>query len=153
MNRESRHAKTVGDRERLTGEYSEQKLKVQRLVKDKITEHERRITTEIRESRDKGRKMWEHIRKLKEQETKSSKSLQLFNEQGKQLNKTEAEMALTDFWEKIYQRHRNTISEVWTVAARDQYNIELSESDESVSIGILEHLEMCLKIKREIKAM
>ena len=64
--------------------YEEQKHRTQEIIREEIYKYEEKITTEIKESEDNGRKMWKYINKLKGKEEKKD-DVKLFGEDGKEI--------------------------------------------------------------------
>ena len=66
-NRRWRNA-SVEEKKQCEIEYYTQKKKVQKMVKEAIQKQEKKITDEIRQSRDNGKSLWKNINKLKGKE-------------------------------------------------------------------------------------
>ena len=64
--------------------YEEQKHRTQEIIREEIYKYEEKITTEIKESEDNGRKMWKYINKLKGKEEKKD-DVKLLGEDGKEI--------------------------------------------------------------------
>ena len=82
---------------------------------------EERITKEIRESRDGGKKIWECIKKLKGETVKEKGPLRVYDEDGKELEREKAKEEVKKFWSNIYRKHDNDIEETWDARCKEEY--------------------------------
>merc|ERR1711915_1023572 len=64
INRKKRNTKDEKEKANLERKYKEQKEIVKRLIREGITNYEIKITNEIKEDGNSGRKLWENINKL-----------------------------------------------------------------------------------------
>ena len=131
------------DREQAENEYYTQKKKVQNIIKVEIQKHEKKITDEIRQSSDHGKKLWKYINKLKGKEFNTKEDF-IYDEDGHILKQEEERNQLKNFWTGIYQKHENTVKELWNNVTKQRYEEELLE-DNSMQIAKYQ------KIPKEIK--
>ena len=121
FNRNRRNAQGREEEERWKELYTEQKIKVQNMIRKEIYKHEEKLTREIRENKDGGRKMWEYIKKLKGEQVKEKGTLRLYGEDGVELERDKVEEEVKDFWGKIYRKYDNNVGEVWSMVEREEY--------------------------------
>ena len=126
INRQKRNAKDYEEEKLFKEMYEKKKREVQRMVKEAITIHEKKTTAEVRSSKNKSKSLFENIDKLRKKERKEN-VFSLHDEQGKQLERIEAEEALMKFWRDIYQQHENEIKQIWNAETRDEYEREVEE--------------------------
>ena len=133
FNRQKRNASTEEEKARAEEQYQQQKTLVQKQIKTSITEYEENKTNMIRDSKDKGKYLWRYIKILKNINKNNCKEEQkLFDENGNELKGMQAEEALINFWTKIYQCHKNDISEVWNEVTRKQYVEKFKNETEGI---------------------
>ena len=116
INRERRNEPIPERRQELWNRYLEKKAEVQEMIRTQISEYERRISEELRRNRNK---MWESIKKLKGET--SRREATMYNEHGQKLNEQERKTEMKQFWESIYCKHANEISEEWNERAKVDY--------------------------------
>ena len=124
-NRKWRNAKSE-DKEQLKGEYYEQKKYVQKLIKEAILTYEKKITNEIRQSKDNGKTLWKNINKLKGMDLENKVDM-IYDEEGSKLEPEEERRQMRNFWKNIYGKHENTIDEKWNVDERETYKQKFLE--------------------------
>ena len=96
-----RNEQSYRERGRLNKEYLVQKQNVQLLVKEAITSFEKKITTELRKSKNRSKTLWENIDRLRKKERMSGDDIHLFGEDGIQLNQEQAKEELVRYWTRI----------------------------------------------------
>ena len=135
-------------------EYKRQKQKVQLMVKEAITISERKITHEIRTSKNKSKTLWENIDKLRKKERASGDETQLYDENKKPLDKDKEKEQLINYWTSIYQQHRNEIGLEWGPEKQRSYRQELeSTQNRDFPASIAEHMDMAFYIEPKIEPM
>ena len=107
--------------------YKEQKIKVRKLIKKEIRKHKEKIDEEIKQDKG-GKELWKNIKKISGKEVKK-KELRMYDEDGKELEKIEAEERIERFWKQIYQTHQNKINEYWNQEQREMYEIEMERME------------------------
>ena len=112
QNRKRRYA-ALDEKERLFQEYYTQKNKVKKMVKVAITKFEMQITTEIRQEKDSGKKMWVYINKLGGIEQKQS-NIDIFDQNEALILKEELPGRVMEGWKSIYQMHNEKVETYWT---------------------------------------
>ena len=162
LNRKHRKAKIEEEKTKTWCDYKKQKLKCKTLVKVEITKYEEKLTTEIKNSRTNNENVWKYIDKLRDKR-KEEGHIELYNEQGKKLNRSEGDKELTEFWKQIYQKHENHAHEIWNDASKMKYKNEYLKEDkrrivtEEIEFDpvLREHIDAAVKVEREkeIKGM
>lgn len=66
--------------------YDKQEYKTQKIIQEEIYEYEQKISREIKESEDSGRKMWKYINEIEKGKEKED-GVRLHEEDGKELEK------------------------------------------------------------------
>ena len=154
LNRKRRRMKKQPESETLYEEYKLQKQKVKLLVKKAITESEKKITYEIRTSRNKSKTMWENIDKLRKKERKDTET-HLYSETGTQLSASEEKPELVNYWKGVYQQHTNERAKEWSDEAQETYIRELEQVQAQMDRTRCEadHIDMVLHIENTIEPM
>ncbi|KAK4318775.1 hypothetical protein Pmani_010198 [Petrolisthes manimaculis] len=160
-NRKKRKARTEESRVKYEKDYDHQKRKVQMIIRQAMTTHEKKLTEEIISSKDKPNRIWDYVNKLKGKNTKKSRNVILYDEKGDQLSKVEAEKSLVEVWRGIYQKQRNRISEVWTEDIRSRYVESLEVENIGTNVDgtlnfpeiLTEHMELVTRVSKNIKRM
>lgn len=157
INRKKRNARnqTATEKDMLCQEYKHQKRKVQMMVKEAITVSERKITEEIRKSKNKSKSLWENIDKLKKNERVRAET-HLHDTSGNLLELEEEREQLTKYWTSIYQKHENEAKNKWYEEHQKDYKraIEQENKIEQGYAKILrEHVDMAFHIDNVIDAM
>ena len=86
-------------------------------------------------------------------------NIQLYNNEVKKLDETEAGNELIRFWETVYQKHENKIDEVWGIQQKEEYEISLREenlkriNERSFPLILREHMDTDRNVGNEIKPM
>ena len=155
INRERRNENDDNRKDSLRIAYLKQKVKVQLLVKEAITQLEKKITNDIRGSRNKSQAMWENLNKLRKKERRSNNDIHLFDENGKQLDDKGERVVLTRYWKTIYQRHENTIHEVWNDEKKGEYIERMNSDDNTASFPphLRELMDIAVELPQEIIKM
>ena len=121
FNRLKRNADQEHERNLYNGIYKNQKRKVQVMVKDAISQYEKRLTKEVRRS---GGNLWKNINKLRGEKL-NVRDTQIYDLNGVKMAETEAMEAIEDFWKGVYHRHENRIEEKWNEPRQDEYREEI----------------------------
>ena len=100
---------TTDERERseLEVKYQEQREIVKRLIRKGIEDYEIKITNEIKEDKNSGRKLWQNINKLLGKSKKEKDEMKVFNEKGKELNKQEIKEEVPKYWREYLGKGKN----------------------------------------------
>lgn len=161
-NRKKRNATSDQDRERWKAEYQKQKKTVQEKIRREMHLHEEKITKEIKQGKDQGRKLWDNIKKLRGQDIKRNDCIEIYKE-GKKLHGNEMEVELVNYWKGIYQKESNNIPNVWNEEKRREYERGLSdESNMVITIGgekfevpdiLREHMDAAGEVETTCKRM
>ena len=134
-----------------------QKKKVQFLVKQEIHKYEKKITNEIRCSRDNGKNLWKNVNKLRGQSVENT-GVRIYNEEGMMLeNEEEERHNLRAYWSQIYNMHENKIVDEWTQDMNDYKSFLRSWNNNThqkpfqcILPQIREHMDMALNVEFEI---
>lgn len=132
------------DKRKYQNEYKIQKRKVQELVKEGITKYEQKITNEVKEDKN-GKKLWDNIKKLRGDSTRVNEN-HLYDENGNIIEEDEINNKITEFWEKIYQKHVNNIHKVWNTGERTKYEGRVGSYVENETGS--RYREMCNTVSR-----
>ena len=128
INRKKRNTKDEKEKANLERKYKEQKEIVKRLIREGITNYEIKITNEIKEDGNSGRKLWENINKLIGRKTKEEGEMKVYNEQEQELNEQEMKREVPKYW-KEYHKGKNEISQVWN---KENHIKELNKKKENL---------------------
>jgi len=126
----NRHRRSVVDpmtREYYWNEYSKQKEKVKKIVKEAKMKHEREITKEITDDKT-SRKMWDAINRLRGNTRKNSTKKALYNQDGVEIREeSEQKKNMMAVWKQIYQMSENSIKDSWNEVRREKYEEDRME--------------------------
>ena len=111
INRRRRHGKTKQETDRLTKAYNNQKLRVQRLVKEAKNQYEIKITTEIKQSINRGKDTWRHINKLSGRKQKDKDILDIY-ENGEKLGEIQAKEKIKEVWGNLFKAGRRELTPI-----------------------------------------
>ena len=150
-NRKKRNALTDQDREKWEKEYKKQKRNVQDKIRREIYLHEEKITKEIKQGKDQGKKLWDNIKKLRGQEIKKKDSVQLYKD-GKRLQEEEKEEEMMKFWKGIYQKEANNIPNVWNEDKRKKYENSLKEENK-ITLNGQDRMEVPMLLREHMDAV
>ena len=101
-------------------EYYTQKNKVKEMVKAAITKFEIKLTIEVGEDKDSGRKTWKYISKLRGIEQKQA-NIDIFDQNDALILKEELPGRVMEGWRSIYQMHNVKVETYWTEERKAQY--------------------------------
>lgn len=121
LNRGKRTYKDEEDRILKTNLYTNQKQKVQILIKEEMQKYEVKLTESIRQDKSRGKKIWENINKLRGKPNKLDATPTLYNEDGTILTADETSESIEEYWTTIYKKHRNDIGVVWNRETKKMY--------------------------------
>lgn len=93
--------------------WREQKEVVKRLIREGISNYELKITKEIKEDRNSGRKLWDNIYKLIGKKTKRNEEMRVFNNEGQELDEQDIMREVPKFWREYLGKETNEISLAW----------------------------------------
>ena len=122
INRKIRYA-ALDEKERLYYTQVTQQNKVKEMVKAAITKFEMQMTTEIREEKDSGKKMWKCISKLRGIEQKQA-NIDIFDQNYALILKEELPDRVMEGWKSIYQiiqMHNEQVETYFTEERKAQY--------------------------------
>ena len=161
LNRNKRSSKE-NEKDTATKQYIEQKKLVQTLVYEDIQRHEAKITKDIKMEKGGRKKLWGNINKLRGKSTKRKQECTLYNHNGEQLNKTNAEEEIKHYWTNIYKKHENNIAEVWNKESKKRYSTliksennakedtTITYKEHTFPASLREHCDMALQIEKKI---
>ena len=161
INKRKRKARNEEEIENLNTQYKKQKLKVQIMVRDARTKHEKQVSEKILSDPNRSKKLWKHIDTLKGKENKE-KEVSVYEEnkiiQGAQLSKK-----LEEYWKTIYQNGANDIPKIWNNDLKNKYENEINKTNQStfeifeqdcdfpiqykIPDRLIEHFEMAVTIR------
>ena len=99
--------------------YKHQKELTKRLVKEEKMKYERRLASEIRESRDQ-RNMWDKLKKLRGEGTGKQRT-DLYGSDGQKVELQREGVEMTEYWKTVYQKEVNKIPEIWNEERAAEY--------------------------------
>ena len=134
-NRRHINAENACDEEKYWKLYISQKQRVKILVKKEVNIYEKRLTREIKESKDSGKKMWQLIAKMRG-DKESDTELRVYDGQGIEVLQGNFGEMIFDFWKKIYQLRENRMMETWN-RLRDN-RCRVAEDDRSFRVDFLD---------------
>ena len=168
-NRKKRNYLNMKEKNKYLNLYNEQKILVQRMVKQSKIKYEKEMTDKIKSNKDNKKEQWKYINKLRGKDP-SRTELQIFGKYGEILDKEEEKEELTTVWKQIYQQHDNNIKEEWEktksslsfpnntirLQYQDEWNIDrntgiISAKTNTVTIhnNLAEHYSAVFKIDRQ----
>ena len=122
------------EKKSLWNKFQIQKLKVKRLVNNAIEKHEKKITNNILNDKNRNKKLYGHINTLKgHNNTEKKKTTILHYKDGSIINETDIGIQLENGWKPIYQMRENKISDVWNIDKRAEYT-EIIENQNNETI-------------------
>ena len=98
-----------------------QKEKVKCLVQRARENHEKQLTRKILSDKNRSKKLYTHIKNLKNQEFLPNNPVKIHDENGKVLDEKKIPTEIKRFWEPIYKQHPNKIQERWNETAKIAY--------------------------------
>ena len=101
LNKCKRNAKTVEESLAYENLYKMQKQKVKNVVRETIMRHEKRVTDEIMEDKNRSKKVWEHIKKLQGRQRDETGNIVLFTANGTEVSREQMPEELEKEWKKI----------------------------------------------------
>ena len=135
--------------------YMEQKKKTQQLIKEEINKYERKITDDIR--KEKGhKKLWDIVNTLRGKKKHDTTEEKLYDINETELPTEEWTEHITAFWEKVYQKHTNTLTEQWDPLKRELYSNEYKRNEAiaeyrnstiQIPYRLHEHYDMVAKVR------
>ena len=118
--------------EQLEEKYKEQKYKVQMMIGKEMNEYEK-ITLEVKTAKDKGKKMFEMIKKLKGNDKKDRRMHEpVVYEKQEKLSVSVSAQRMEIFWSSIYGKHCNNINEEWNDMEKLRYSEYQAESENCI---------------------
>ena len=104
----------------------EKKIEIKQLVYKEVSKHEMKVTKEIIESKDRSKKLFEHIRCLKGEKKKQSEII-IYDETGQKLEDDRLKFKLSEKWKGILGAYPNKSFEEWDSNIRAKYNRQLGQ--------------------------
>ena len=98
INRKKRNTTDEKERAELETKYQEQRKNVKKLIREGISNYEIKITNEIKEDRNSGRKLWQNINKLIGRGKKADEEMKVFNERGQELSERDSKIEVPKYW-------------------------------------------------------
>ena len=128
INRRRRNTKDIKEKNKLEKECNQQKEVVKKLVRESIEKYEIKITNEIKEDENRGRKLWQNIHKLIGRKGKEEVEFKVFNREEKELGELEARREVIKYWEEFLGKEDNEIKSIWneeiSKEAKEQGNLK-----------------------------
>ena len=147
LNRKKRNEENQREKSLIDNAYRDQKRKVKILVKEAITISEKKITNDIRDSKNRSKAMWKNIDKLRRKERREEET-QLYDDDKNPLDRIREKEELVRYWTKIYQQHKNEIELEWNTEKQDSYEQTLAQSQsEALPRHLIEHMDMAMYIE------
>ncbi|CAL4250835.1 unnamed protein product [Meganyctiphanes norvegica] len=112
INRAKRNTENEEEKRALLKKWEEQKAKINNLIRKEIEDYEIKITKEIKESDNKGKKMWESIYILRGKNKKDEKD-KIFSENREELDQVEAGNRVEEFWKYIFNICKCDLTKKW----------------------------------------
>ena len=121
LNKCKRNAKDTEEAIEYGNRYKSQKQKVQILVKETLMEHERKVTEEIMQDKNRSKKIWNHVKKLQGKHSAENDEARIYTRQGTKMQGEETSKELEKEWKKIYQKQHNEVHEAWNNIKAEEY--------------------------------
>ena len=86
-------------------------MKVKHIIRNAISNHEKKITEDIKKDQNRNTKLWDNIKKLKG-ESIERKEIILYNLDGSKMKIEEQPKQLEEYWTGLYRARNNNIKEV-----------------------------------------
>ena len=118
------------------------------MVRDSIREYERKITDEIKGSRDSGCKMWHNITKLRG--LMRGGSMKVYEENGNELSMNDIKSEIGNFSKSVDQMHENDVRGEWKDRTREMYGQNDYRDEDRVNVmyeNVLEHGRGVLRMR------
>ena len=90
------------------------------MIKEAITAHERKITTDIINKKGH-KKLWDIVNTLRGKKRNTDKEEYIYDDQHNKIEAKQLSKEITNFWRQIYQRHENQLSLEWNTEKREEY--------------------------------
>ena len=119
------------------------------MVRDAVEEHEKRTTMKILDDKNRGKKVWQHIKTLKNGNKLKKKEIILYDKDKKIIDDDKIGDELKTFWSKIYRANENSITEKWNSDIRREYENDNTTQDGNQEIKYVKGL----KIEKDISSM
>ena len=126
-NRKKRNSTDPSEIERYNEIYKQKKLEARILIKREKEKYERQITDEIKKDKS-GKGWWEQINKLRGKVgSKIKLNAAIYNAEGQKIEDTQMNEKIITFWNKIYQKRRNEIPDIWNEELKQMYKDQIGE--------------------------
>ena len=106
------------------------------MILEEKGKHEEKITSERKQAKDPGKKMW-MINKLKGKEEIENSESEMYNIDGVPLKQEEAVDLIIQYWKEIYQKWNNDMKLVWILKEKNSYIKHSMEMGENVMATML----------------
>ena len=157
-NKKKRHAVNDNEKELYENLYQQQKMKIQKMVIEAMINYEEKLTNEIKNAKNRNKSLHMYIKKLRGEKIKDNSKIIIYDTEGAIIDENSSnsiESELKQFWKGIYQKHRNTIAQIWNSELKRLYEIEMRndrQMDNNLGINIgLEIREMPIVIRDHIR--
>lgn len=124
--------------------------KIKTLIKEAITNREKKTTEEIKTDKSRSKKLWEHVKKLKGEKVTEKQPVTLFDENGEVIKEEEIPELMHSTWKKIYKTHETNIHEIWNETGKENYQIKVNENKNKQENPRKEHLDLAMKPQTKI---
>ena len=159
-----RHELDINRKRILKQMYMSQKRKIQMMVNKNKSEHEKTITQNIMKDKNRSKKLFKYIDKLRGIEPVSKKAHLIYDDDNNQMNPEEVKIRISGFWNAIYNKNVNNLNRIWNNEIRQDYENTLIPNNNNVrydtNIGtivsttqISEHLDLIGKKQNQISPM
>ena len=145
-NRERRNEQDEEKKEILKDKYIKLKNETKTMIWERRQEYDKIRSEEVKSNPNK---VWDNIRRLRDK--KEDKQIELYNDKGEKLEETEVEKELKQYWEGIYQKHKNNIDNIWN--QNDINNLNITIPEQKYNKETREHFDMVMKTENEIAEM
>ena len=127
INRKKRNTTDEKEKTELEIQYQRQREIVKKLIREGIENYEIKITKEIKEDRNSGRKLWQNINKLIGKGKKEKEELKVYKEDGQELNEQEIKTEVPKYWREYLGKGTNEINKIWNKEQSKEYREKWEE--------------------------
>ena len=121
INRKKRNTTDEREKTELEIQYQRQREIVKKLIREGIENYEIKITREIKEDKNSGRKLWQNINKLIGKGKKEKEELKVYKEDGQELNEQEIKTEVPKYWREYLGKGTNEINKIWNKEQSKEY--------------------------------
>ena len=107
------------------------------MILEEKGKHEEKVTSDIKQAKDSGKKMWLMIKKLKGNKEIENSESEVYDSDGIPLKQEEAVDSMILYRKEIYQKQNNDMKMVWTLKEKNSYVKHRMERRENVMATML----------------